>query len=54
MSVWVESEERGIEMFESEQNRVEPQLYIKKRSLIDREVSRKCRRQKGLDRLKRC
>ena len=37
MSVWVEREERGIEMFESEQNRVKPQLYIiKKRSSIDR------------------
>ena len=37
MSVWVEREERGIGMFESEQNRVKPKLYIEKCSSIDRE-----------------
>ena len=35
MSVWVEREERGIEMFKNEQNQVEPQLYIEKCSSIN-------------------
>ena len=35
--VWIKREEREIEIFEFEQNRVEPQLYIEKCSSIDQE-----------------
>jgi len=35
--VWIEKEERDIKIFKFEQNQVEPQIYIEKCNLIDRE-----------------
>ena len=37
MVVWIEKEERDIEIFQFEMIRVEPQIYIEKCSSIDRE-----------------
>ena len=35
--VWIEREERDIEIFKFEQNQVEPLIYIEKHSLIDQD-----------------
>ena len=37
MVFWIEREERDIKILSFEMIRVEPQIYIEKRSLIDRE-----------------
>ena len=51
--VWIEREERGIEIFGWEVKQVKPRIYIESGISLDRDVLRRCREQ-NLDRSRWC